>query len=316
MQDDHLRIVILGAGAMGSAIGGLLHEAGHSVTLVDVWEKAVETINRDGLRIDDKAGAAKITRPRAVLRAEDAGETDLVIVFVKCYHTEAAVRAALPILGPKTVVLSLQNGWGNGARIGAIAGTERLLLGVCYHSATLLGPGHVLHGGRGPTFLGELNGAMTDRLKQISSAFNKAGFTNTATADIVREIWAKLSLNVVTLPTSATIRITADQLLITPELQATMQDLLRETAAVAAAEKITLDFDERWTAISGLLKGLAAGVKGSMLQDVEAGRKTEIDVINGAIVAAGLRHGIPTPVNQAMVALIKAREATLPAPKI
>ena len=315
MQENNLRVVVLGAGAMGSAIGGLLQEAGHTVTLVDVWEKTVETINRDGLRIDDKTGTTKTVRPRAVTRADQAGTADVVIVFVKCYHTETAVRAALPLLGPDTVVLSLQNGWGNGARIGAIVGAERLLLGVCYHSATLLGPGHVLHGGRGPTFLGEIDGRMSDRLRLISSAFNAAGFANTPTADIVREIWSKLALNVVTLPTSATIRITADRLLDTPELQATMQELLRETAAVAAAEKIALDFNERWTAISGLLKGIAPGAKGSMLQDVEAGRRTEIDVINGAIVAAGLRHGIPTLVNQAMVGLVKAWEATLPGVK-
>ncbi len=295
---------------MGSAIGCLLKNAGQDVTLVDIWKEAVEMINRDGLRVDDGTGNSAVTPIRAVASPAEAGPTDLLIVFVKCYHTEAAVRAALPIIHPATTVLSLQNGWGNGPRIASIVGQEKLLLGVCYHSATVLGPGHVLHAGKGATFIGEPDGTMSGRLKRISDAFNEAGFANTPTPSVLNAIWGKLSLNVATLPTSATLRITAEKLCDTPDMQEMMRALLREVVAVARAQKIDIDFDERWAAITGLLGKLAPNAMGSMLQDIEKRRRTEIDVINGAIVEAGRRLGIPTPYNDAMVWLVKALEAS------
>src|SRR6266542_5617017 len=108
---DKMNIAILGAGAMGSAIGALLRQAGHDVTLIDVWREAVEAINRDGLKIHNKAGEITTCRVRAVHRPTDvAGPVDLLLVFVKCYDTVEAVRSALPILAPASTVLSLQNG--------------------------------------------------------------------------------------------------------------------------------------------------------------------------------------------------------------
>ena len=296
---------------MGSAIGARLADPGNDVTLVDVWREAIEAINERGLKIQNKTGETTVHKIRAVTSpAQIDGPVDLVLVFVKCYHTAEAVRSVLPLLGPHTTVLSLQNGWGNGPRIAEIAGAGRVLLGVCYHSATVLGPGHVLHAGQGRTFIGELNGSDSPRLQQIVKAFNAAGIAVEPSGQVLKEIWSKLALNAATLPTSASIRLTADRLLDTPEMQQLLQSLLKEVVAVAQAQKIPLDFTERWEAITGLLRKLAPNTKGSMLQDVENGRRTEIDVINGAIVEAGQRLGIPTLYNGAMVALIKALEGT------
>jgi 2-dehydropantoate 2-reductase len=160
------------------------------------------------------------------------------------------------------------------------------------------------------TFMGELNGEMSKRLLEIAAAFQQAGLEVTPSSTVLREIWAKLALNVATLPTSAAIRVTADELLRTPEMESLMHELLRETLEVAHAFNIDLSFEERWSAIAGLLKRLAPKSKGSMLQDIERGRRTEIDVINGAIVDTGRAKGILTPFNCSMVALIKALEAT------
>jgi 2-dehydropantoate 2-reductase len=306
-----MKIAVLGAGAMGSAIGARLADAGNDVTLVDVWREAVEAINERGLKIQNKAGETTVHKIRAVTSpAQIDGPVDLVLVFVKCYHTVEAVRSVLPLLGPQTTVLSLQNGWGNGPRIAETVGAGRVLLGVCYHSATVLGPGHVLHAGQGKTFMGERDGSDSPRLRQIVKAFNAAGIVVEPSGQVLKEIWSKLALNAATLPTSASIRLPADRLLDTPEMQQLMQELLKEVVAVAQAQKIPLDFTERWDAITGLLRKLAPNTKGSMLQDVEKGRRTEIDVINGAIVEAGQRLGIPTSYNAAMVALIKASEGT------
>jgi 2-dehydropantoate 2-reductase len=303
-----MKIAILGAGAMGSAIGGRLAKAENDVVLIDVAKETIEAINSRGLIIQDKDGHEETIKVFATDRPASVGPVDLVVVFVKCYHTESAIQNAAPMMGPNTIILSLQNGWGNGPSIGKIVGFEKLLVGVSYHSATVLGPGHVLHAGKGNTFIGELDGTPSDRLAAIAKTFNAAGIPVTPTTSVLKEIWSKLALNVVTLPTSASIRVSADRLLATGAMEQLMKALLQETVAVAQAQQIPLDFDERWQAISGLLGKLAPGTKGSMLQDVEKRRRTEIDVINGAIVEAGRRLDVPTPYNHTMFWLIKALE--------
>jgi 2-dehydropantoate 2-reductase len=305
-----MKTVILGAGAMGSVVGGALTRAGKDVVFVDVAKETVESINSRGLIIQDKTGQRQTIEAAVTDRPETVGPVDLIIVFVKCYHTEAAVRNAASMVTPDTIVLSLQNGWGNGAKIGKIVGPEKLLLGVSYHSATVLAPGHVLHAGQGPTFIGELDGKLSDRLAWVAENFNTAGITVTPTSSILKEIWSKLALNVATLPTSASIGLTAERLLGTVEMEQLMQELLKEVVAIAQAQQIPLDFDERWKAITDLLQKLAPDTKGSMLQDVEKKRRTEIDVINGAIVEAGHRLNIPTPYNNAMFWLMKALESS------
>ena len=300
-----MKIAVIGAGAMGSVVGGLLARAGNDVTLVDVWKEAVEAINAKGLRINDD-----VVKVRATDKPADVGNVDLVLVFVKCYHTEAAVKNALPLIGPDTTVLSLQNGWGNGPRIAKIVGEEKLLIGVCYHSATVAGPGHVLHVGKGMTFIGELNGKISKRLTDVAETFKQAGMEVTATQEVLKEIWSKLALNVCTLPTSALLRFYAPQLVQHEPMLDLMKELLQEVIAVARAQKIALEFNERWGAITGLLRRCAPTAKSSMFQDVEKSRRTEIDVINGAIVEAGERLNIPVPYNRAMVYMVKSLEGT------
>ncbi|MDA1191944.1 MAG: 2-dehydropantoate 2-reductase [Candidatus Poribacteria bacterium] len=300
--------VIGGGGAMGGILGGTLIEAGNEVVLVDVSEPVVRAINTDGLTIEDREGNTRVVRIAATTDPSSVGTVELALVFVKCYHTEAAVRAAMPMIGDDTAVLSLQNGWGNAPRIASVVGEERVLVGVTYHSGTLVAPGHVKHAGAGATFLGELNGARTDRLERIAATLAATGFEVHASDNVLLEIWKKLALNVCTLPTSALLRFYAGQLVQHDGTLALMRSLLTEAVAVAHAQDIPLDIEERWASITGLLER-ATGAKASMLQDVEARRRTEIDVVNGAIVEAGQRLGIPTPHNDAIVWLVRSLEA-------
>jgi len=301
--------VIGGAGAMGSIFGGMLAHNGNDVTLVDVAAQPVEAINANGLKIEDRSGAALVVRVRATTDPRSVGPVDLALVFVKCYHTESAIQNAAPLIGPATTVLSLQNGWGNAPRITNILGEERVLVGVTYHSGTLIGPAHVLHAGKGATYVGELNGHISERLRRLAETFTAAGLDTTPSDAVLNVIWSKLALNACTLPTSALLRFYAGQLIEHDGTLALMRALLREVVAVAQAQGITLDENERWDAITKLLQGAKTG-KASMLQDVENKRRTEIDVINGAIVAAGQRLNIPTPHNHSMVCLVKALEET------
>jgi len=305
-----MKVAVLGGGgAMGGLFGGWLADAGHEVSLIDVSAAAVEAVNANGLTIEERDGSRRHVRVRASGDPAAVGPVDLIVNFVKCYHTEAAVRSAVPMVGPETAILSLQNGWGNAPRIASVVGEERVLLGLTYHSATLVAPGHVKHPALGMTFMGDLDGQVTPRLQRTVEAFRGAGFETTLSTSILNEIWKKLALNVCTLPTAALMRFQAHELMEHEGMVETMRALLREVVAVATAQGIDLDFQERWEAISGLLRR-AVGARASMLQDVEARRRTEIDVINGAIVEAGRRHGIPTPHNDTMVWLVRSLEET------
>lgn len=304
-----MRIAVLGgAGAMGGIFGAWLSRAGHDVHLVDVARPAIEAINAHGLVVEERDGSASVFRVPATDDPRSVGPVDLLVNFVKCYHTEAAIRSALPMMGEGTAVLSLQNGWGNVDRIAAVAGRDRVLVGLTYHGGTLLGPGRVKHPGTGLTFLGELDGSRSPRLLAVDEALRLAGFETAVSSRILDEVWKKLALNCCTLPTSALLRFFAHELVAHPPAGDAMAMILREVVAVAQAKGIALDYDERWAAITALLAG-AVGGKASMLQDVEAGRQTEIEVINGAIQAAGREAGVPTPVNDALVALVTALQS-------
>ena len=300
---------------MGGIFGGYLARAGENVILVDVSKSAVDAINARGLTIEEKDGSVSEINVKASASPETVGAVDLIINFVKCYDTDAAIRSALPMMGPQTAILSLQNGWGNVDRIAAVAGLERVIVGLTYHSGTLLSPGRVKHPGVGMTYIGELDGKPSARLTTAIAAFRNAGIETTQSDRILDEVWKKLALNVCTLPTAALLRFQAHELSQHEEMRLLMRGLLAEVVAVAKAQGISLDESERWQAITSLL-GRAIGARSSMLQDVEAGRQTEIDVINGAIVEGGRRTSVPTPLNDAMVWLIKSLQAKyLPAGK-
>ncbi|HVZ15373.1 MAG TPA: 2-dehydropantoate 2-reductase [Bauldia sp.] len=303
-----MRIAVLGGGgAMGGLFGGSLALVGEEVVLIDVSKAAIDAITASGLKIEEKDGTVRIAHVKASSTPAEVGPVDLILNFVKCYHTADAIRAALPMFGPQTAVLSLQNGWGNADTIGAVVGSARVMVGLTYHSATLVAPGHIRHPGLGPTYIGELGGATTARLEDAGNALQRAGFEVRLSPAILDEVWKKLALNVCTLPTGALLGFFANQLGQHAGTRSLMQALLGEVVAVAAVQGIKLDAGERWSAITGVLEK-AVGAKASMLQDREARRRTEIDVINGAIVEAGRRHGVATPMNESMVWLVKSME--------
>ncbi|MBA3325498.1 MAG: 2-dehydropantoate 2-reductase [Rhodobacteraceae bacterium] len=303
-----MRIAVLGGGgAMGGLFGGYLARGGNDVTLIDVSTEAVAAIRAAGVSIEEKDGSQPVIPVAASSDPAEVGPVDLIVTFVKCYHTEAAVRSAAPMIGPDTAVLSLQNGWGNAPRIAAVVGEDRVIVGLTYHSGTLLGPGRVKHPGAGITYLGELSGRRTERIERVADAFQRSGIETTVSDQILGEVWKKLALNACTLPTSALLGFFAHELVAFDASKRLMAAILTEVVAVANAQGIALDYDERWPAITGLLER-AVGGKASMLQDFEARRPTEIAVINGAIVDAGRRTGVPTPINETMVWMVEAAE--------
>jgi 2-dehydropantoate 2-reductase len=301
-----MKITILGGtGAMGGVFGARLFQGNCDVTLFDTNRVAVEKVQAQGLEFLDRDGSTHHLNIRATTDPAAVPAADVVIVFVKGMYTKVALESATPFMQPHTRVLSLQNGWGHADVIGSVVGLDRLASGVTYASGVVLGPGHVKQVGGLDLFLGNFARPNDAIVTELGEIFNRIGFNAVVSDNVVVDIWKKLSLNVCTLPTSAIPRLTADQVPTHEGLVALMQGILRETVAVAQANGIALDYQERIDYIVNLLKN-AKGGRSSMLQDVEARRITEIDFINGAIVKAGEKAGIPTPYNHAMVCLIRA----------
>ena len=266
---------------MGGLFAALLTKSGYAVTAVDVSALAVDAISRHGLRFEDASGHAEFVHFEATTNPAEVGPVDLVLIMVKSLHTEQAARSIAPLLGPGTPVLTLQNGWGNVAKLQAVLGTERVLAGITVHSGSLVAPGHVRHAGIGPATIGELDGRITARVRSIAHTLEATGEVQ-VTTEIVKTIWSKLCLNICALPACALLRFYSGELLRHESLRDLMQALLRETIAVAAVQGIALDFAERWEAITAQL-ARASSVRASMLQDVEARRRTEIGAINGMV---------------------------------
>ena len=302
-----MRIAVVGAGAMGSIFGARLAQGGHETVLVDVAVPLVERINEAGVTVV-RGEEETVTRVAATADPASVGVVDAVVFFVKCYHTQSAAELARPLVGAGTVVASLQNGWGNGDVLAGVYPPEQVVVGVTYNSGTVLGLGRVAHPGVGPTTMGPFAGDSTAGAERLAAAIGDGGLEAVVVDPVRPEIWKKLILNAATLPTAALTGMHAGALTAHAEMHELVSDTAREAVAVACALGFEIDAQERVDAIHGLLER-AGSARASMLQDFEAGRRTEIDVINGAVVRAGDEQGVPVPLNRAFVRLVKGWES-------
>lgn len=306
-----MKIAVLGAGALGCSIGGTLAQAGHEVTLINRNCGHVDAINTEGLRMRTAQGELTV-RARAATSAQLLGPQDLVIVLVKSFHTREAMAGALELVGPDTVVMSLQNGLGHEDILAELVGRERLLAGKTYVGGVILAPGRIIAGVTGKeTFIGELDGRLTPRALAIGEAFNAAGLATTVSDNILSIIWDKLLVNVATGALAAITRLTYGPLYQLPEIEATAIAAVQEAMDVARACGVPLTTPEARAAWTKASAGLPADFKTSMLQSLEKGSVTEIDFINGAVVCWGERCGVATPVNRTLAACVKGIERAM-----
>ncbi len=307
-----MKICVLGAGALGCAIGSVLTEDGHEVWLVNRGQAHVDAMRQHGLRVRDHNGDRSMA-VRAPTQAAEVGVVDLVVVLVKSFHTRQAMASALSVVGPHTAVLSLQNGLGHEDVLADVVGRQHVLAGKTYAGGVLLGPGHILAGTQGKeTFIGELDGQISERVQRIAAAFNHAGLATTVSDNILGTMWDKLLVNVATGALSGITRLAYGELYAVPEVEACAVAAVAEAMAVAQAAGIRLATTQAQQAWAKAAEGLPASFKASMLQSLEKGSVTEVDYVNGAVVRWGAKHGVPTPVNQALVACIKGIERALP----
>ena len=302
-----MRIAVIGAGAMGSIFGARFTQGGHETVLVDVATPLVDAINADGVTVV-RGDAETTTRVPATADPAVVGPVDVVVFFVKCYHTSSAAELARPLVGPDTVVASLQNGWGNGDVLAGVYPAEQITVGVTYNSGLLQAPGRVVHPAEQPTLVGSFANGAADGPARLAQALNDAGLEASVASPVRPEIWKKLILNAATLPTAALTGMHAGALTSSDDAHALVTDTAREAVAVARALGYEIEAEERVAAIHSLLEK-AGPSKASMLQDFEAGRRTEVDVINGAVVRAADETGVDIPLNRALLRLVKAWES-------
>lgn len=303
-----MKVVIVGAGAMGSIYGGFLAEAGNEVYFLDVFKEHVDNINKDGLWIEGTSGDRYIKGIKATSDPEEVGIVDLAIVFVKSTITDLAIKQNKAVIGPETTVLTLQNGLGNIEKLKTVVKESQIIAGTTSHGASLLGPGKIKHAGHGATVIGELDGSVTERIKMIAEVFQNAKLDPvTISENVMGVIWDKLLVNVGINPVTAITNLKNGEILDYPEILRLSVDAVEEAMKVADAIGIKLETPNAVDHFKEVCKVTGENTS-SMLSDVLNKRKTEIDNINGAIVREGVKLGIDTPMNALLTRLVGLKE--------
>jgi 2-dehydropantoate 2-reductase len=302
------RVAVVGAGAVGGFFGGMLARAGAPVTLVgrrahvDVWA-------RDGLLLDS-AGVETRIPVTASTEIAAAADADLVLFSVKSPDTESTARELARHLRGHPLIVSLQNGVDNVERIRGAAALDPIAA-VVYVASSMPAPGRVRHGGRGDLLIGDLPGRAgpprPDVLARVAAWFEHAAVPCRVSPDIEADLWTKLILNAGLNPISAIAHATYGEAVGIPEGRALIRQAVTECVAVAAASAVRLPPTDYVEMVWRFAESVSH-VYSSTAQDLERGKPTEIDALNGFVVRRGAAVGVPTPVNQTLVALVKLRE--------
>jgi 2-dehydropantoate 2-reductase len=302
-----MQITIIGAGAMGSLFGGLLHRAGNAVTLVDVRAEHVAALKRRDLVIEEPDGTKLSVRVPATTDAGSALSADLFVLFVKTPFTATALRPFAGRVPAHAMVLTLQNGIGNDEEIIRTLGKRvQVVLGVTAHGAVSLGPNAIRHRSSGPTIIGLPDGQRTPELEAVAAHFTEAGIATRTTRHIYEHVWQKLIVNVGINALTALTDLPNGELFANAELAGLVRRLVSEASSVMRAEGVPAPPRDPVDFVRAVAEATKAD-RSSMLEDVSAGRRTEVDAINGAVVRLGDRHGVDVTANRVVTALIHQR---------
>ena len=305
-----MKIAVLGCGAMGSVYAALLASAGHEVWAIDAWSEHVQAMCSKGLRLEGPSGDRTVPI-HATTNPAEAGRCDLVIVATKAMHVEQAAQSASPLIGPDTVVLSIQNGLGGPDTAAKVLGKDRVLVGVVGgFGASMRGPGHAHHNGWELVRLGELSGPISPRLDKIAEVWRSGGFKVKCFDDIDQLVWEKLICNVCYSGTCTIMNSTIIQVIENVDAWACASGCAQEAFAVAKARGIRLDFNDPVEYVRAFGMKIPQA-RPSMLLDHLAGRMSEIDAINGAIPVAAQACSVAAPWNTAVSTLVRAKERNM-----
>ena len=301
-----MKIVVIGAGAMGTLYGGRLALAGEEVTMVDVVEKAVRHMDAEGLTLElaDGVHTAKVS---ARLAAEMDFAADLVILFTKSVYSRAALESAKTFIGPDTVVMTLQNGLGNLELVNEYLPRERIIVGnQRLPQRSDRDRPHPLDR-EGHTRIMTASGEETDFLRKVRDSFEAAGLHCSITPDIMATIWTKVAVNATANSITSVCRLRCGVLISTPEAWQLALRILDEVVAVATADGVKLDREAIVDNVHKVMEAMPGHLT-SMEQDVLAKRPTEVGSINGGVVKKAKALGLDAPCNETMYLLIRTIE--------
>lgn len=297
-ETDFEKIVVLGAGAVGSLFGAMLREGGFDVTLVSRNVEHVDAINMNGLVVKTPADGGG-EEDSVTIKADTklSGEPDLIILAVKAYDVESALASVRDFACP---VLCIQNGIGVEEIAAKVIGAERVVRGVTFMGATFAGPGCVVNAGIGETLIGR--GKHSEKIAEV---FSRSGLSTNVTDNITGVVWTKSLVNCGMNAFGALTGLRNGELAEVPGLIEAMIATVEEGAAVAEPCGVKIEGpQEKLLDVAEL----TAKNKNSMLQDIERGKRTEIDFLNGAVSRIGKEKGVPTPLNDVLTALVKGLE--------
>jgi 2-dehydropantoate 2-reductase len=306
-----MKVAVLGPGALGCLMAALFWEAGAQVSLADYRPERVALLRQRGIQVHTLEEGPRVVRVPIGL-ATALGSCDLTIMAVKAYQTEAAARALPALMSQGGLALTLQNGLGNLEVMARIAGPGRLLAGVGLLGVTRQDEGRVIYAGRGAIYIGVPAGSQVTgaEVAAVVDLFRQAGLECQAREDIEAVLWEKLVVNVGINPLTALLRVPNGALLQLPPAWEVAVAAAAEAQAVAQAAGLTLSGDPA-ARLAQVCTATAAN-RSSMLQDILAGKQTEIEALNAQVATRGRALGVPTPVNDLLTRLLRAAEQSDP----
>ena len=300
-----MRIAIIGIGAMGCLFAAKLSRVAQ-VTLIGHWPKQLAMLRKHGLRFIELNGRSQTIHLTVTDTPQTADSADLGLILVKSYQTPQAAVTAQQLLLPQGLALTLQNGLGNLEQLTAVLGKQRAHLGTTSEGATLPQPGVVQHAGQGHTYIADSE-ETADSPREIVDLFQEAGFQTSLASDTAGLVWGKLAVNAGINPLTAILQVPNGYLVENAAARQLMAQAAHEVAQVAAAQKINLPFNDAAAQAIAVAQATAAN-HSSMRQDLQNGRPTEIAAICGAVVEAGRRFGVPTPLNYVLQTAVQQAE--------
>jgi 2-dehydropantoate 2-reductase len=294
----------MGAGGTGGYFGALLARAGEDVTFI-ARGAHLEAICTQGLTVKSRLAGDFILPVKATCDPGEVGPVELVLFCVKAYDTATAAEQIRPLVCQDTVILSVQNGIDNEEEIGRVVGNEPAIGAAAYVSSVIEAPGVIAQrAGPGKIVFGELAGGTSPRTERLQSMFQRAGIAAELRPDIRITLWDKFLFICAVNGITALTGLPIGPILACPETSALLRGTMEEVDAVARASGITLP-DECVDQALAFLTQLESSARGSMYYDLAAGRRLELEVLNGTVVRLGREHGIPTPLNFAIYAALK-----------
>jgi len=300
-----MKIAVMGAGGMGGLFGGLLWRAGEDVVLIDRGVH-LEAIRSQGLTLKTAGPRAFVVDIRATDDPGEVGRADLLLFCVKTYDLEKAAAAAAPLVGPESVVLPVQNGIAAPDRLGEVLGAGKVIGGVSYHQGAVEAPGVITYGGvEGKLYIGELGGGGSGRVEGIRRLLFEAGIDTEIHPDIRLAMWEKLVLICATGGVMSYYRRPIGPLLDDPGARALLLGVMQEAELVARARGIALPDGTAERHLAFIENRFAPDARSSQLEDILAGRRLEVESLNGEVVRLGRELGVETPLNRKVYDALK-----------